>query len=193
MSLRRIGLFGGSFDPVHSAHVMMARAAMNELQLNRLFIIPASRSPFKPEQPPALDNDRLAMLESAFEELEGCEIDRSELEREGISYAIDTVRDFIGRFPEAELFYLIGNDHVPTLTQWREAEALAQILTFVVVPRSGADAHEFPDSFRGRYLEAELMDISSSNIRARLRSGEAVDHLVPPAVARILSNKRIYQ
>jgi len=193
MRLRRIGLFGGSFDPVHSAHVMMARAAMNELQLNRLFIIPASRSPFKPEQPPALDNDRLAMLESAFEELEGCEIDRSELEREGISYAIDTVRDFIGRFPEAELFYLIGNDHVPTLTQWREAEALAQILTFVVVPRSGADAHEFPDSFRGRYLEAELMDISSSNIRARLRSGEAVDHLVPPAVARILSNKRIYQ
>ena len=193
MRLRRIGLFGGSFDPVHSAHVMMARAAMNELQLNRLFIIPASRSPFKPEQPPALDNDRLAMLESAFEELEGCEIDRSELEREGISYAIDTVRDFIGRFPEAELFYLIGNDHVPTLTQWREAEALAQILTFVVVPRSGADAHEFPDSFRGRYLEAELMDISPSNIRARLRSGEAVDHLVPPAVARILSNKRIYQ
>jgi len=193
MSLRRIGLFGGSFDPVHSAHVMMARAAMDELQLERLFIIPASRSPFKPEQPPALDDDRLAMLESAFAELEGCEIDRSELEREGVSYAIDTVRDFIGRFPEAELFYLIGNDHVPTLTQWREAEALAQILTFVVVPRSGADAHEFPDSFRGRYLEAELMDISSSNIRARLRSGEAVDHLVPPAVARILSNKRIYQ
>ena len=193
MSLRRIGLFGGSFDPVHSAHVMMARAAMNELQLNRLFIIPASRSPFKPEQPPALDNDRLAMLESAFAELEGCEIDRSELEREGVSYAIDTVRDFIGRFPEAELFYLIGNDHVPTLTQWREAEALAQMLTFVVVPRSGADAHEIPDSFRGRYLEAELMDISSSNIRARLRSGEAVDHLVPPAVARILSSKRIYK
>ena len=193
MRLRRIGLFGGSFDPVHSAHVMMARTAMDELQLNRLFIIPASRSPFKPEQPPASDDDRLAMLESAFKELEGCEIDRSELEREGISYAIDTVRDFIGRFPEAELFYLIGNDHVPTLTQWREAEALAQILTFVVVPRSGTDAHGFPDSFHGRYLEAELMDISSSNIRSRLRSGEAVDHLVPPAVAKILSNKRIYQ
>jgi nicotinate-nucleotide adenylyltransferase len=171
---------------------MMARAALDELQLDRLFVIPASRSPFKPEQPPALDEDRLAMLELAFEELEGCEIDRLELERKGVSYAIDTVRDFIGRFPEAELFYLIGNDHVPTLTQWREAEALAQILTFVVVPRSGADAHKFPDSFRGRYLEAELMDISSSNIRARLRSRETVDHLVPPAVAKILSNKRVY-
>ncbi len=193
MAPRRIGLFGGSFDPVHSAHVMMARAALDELQLGRLFIIPASRSPFKPEQPPALDEDRLAMLEAAFGELEGCEIARLELEREGVSYAIDTVRDFMDRFPEAELFYLIGNDHVPTLTQWREAEALAQLLTFVVVPRPGEDVLEFPDPFRGNCLEAELLDISSSDIRARLRSGETVDHLVPPAVAKILSNKRVYQ
>ena len=193
MAPRRIGLFGGSFDPVHSAHVMMARAALNELQLDRLFIIPAARSPFKPEQQPAPDEVRLAMLKAAFEEVAGSEIERLELEREGVSYAIDTVRDFMDRFPEAELFYLIGNDHVPTLTQWREAEALAQLLTFVVVPRPGEDVLEFPDPFRGNCLEAELLDISSSDIRARLRSGETVDHLVPGAVAKILRNKRVYQ
>ena len=113
MGPRRIGLFGGSFDPVHSAHVMMARAALNELQLDRLFIIPATRSPFKPEQQPASDEVRLAMLTAAFEEESGCEIERLELEREGASYAIDTVRAFGERFPEAELFYLIGADHVP--------------------------------------------------------------------------------
>jgi nicotinate-nucleotide adenylyltransferase len=193
MEPRRIGLFGGSFDPVHSAHVMLARAALNELQLDRLFIVPAARSPFKPEQQPAPDEVRLAMLKAAFEEVAGCETERLELEREGASYAIDTVRAFGERFPEAELFYLIGADHVPTLPQWREADALAQILTFVVFPRSGGPEVEFPESFAGRCLESELMDISSSDIRARMREGKSVDHLLPPAVAAILSKKQIYQ
>ena len=190
---RRIGLFGGSFDPVHSAHVMMVRAALNDLQLDRLFIIPATRSPFKPEQQPAPDEVRLAMLKAAFEEVARCEIERLELEREGVSYAIDTVRAFVTRFPEAELFYLIGADHVPTLTQWREADALAKILTFVVVPRPGGPEVEFPESFAGRCLEGELIDISSSDIRARMREGKSVGHLLPPAVAAILSKKQIYQ
>ena len=193
MGPRRIGLFGGSFDPVHSAHVMMARAALNELQLDRLFIIPATRSPFKPEQQPAPDEVRLAMLKAAFEEVAGCEIERLELEREGASYAIDTVRAFGERFPEAELFYLIGADHVPTLPQWREADALAQILTFVVFPRPGGPEVEFPETFAGRCLECELMDISSSDIRVRIREGKSVGHLVPSAVAAILSKKQIYQ
>ena len=73
---RRIGLFGGSFDPVHSAHVMMARAALNQLQLDRLFIVPAARSPFKPEQQLAPDEVRLSLLKAAFKNLDGCEIDR---------------------------------------------------------------------------------------------------------------------
>ena len=193
MGSRRIGLFGGSFDPVHSAHVMMARKALNELQLDRLFIIPAARSPFKPEQQPAPDEVRLAMLKAAFEKVAGCVIERLELEREGVSYAIDTVRSFAGRFPDSELFYLIGADHVPTLPQWREADALAQILTFVVFPRSGGPDVEFPETFDGRCLEGELMDISSSDIRVRIREGKSVNHLVPSAVVEILSKKQIYR
>jgi len=193
MGSRRIGLFGGSFDPVHSAHVMMARKALNELQLDRLFIIPAARSPFKPEQQPAPDEVRLAMLNAAFEKVAGCVIERLELEREGVSYAIDTVRSFAGRFPDSELFYLIGADHVPTLPQWREADALAQILTFVVFPRSGGPDVEFPETFDGRCLEGELMDISSSDIRVRIREGKSVNHLVPSAVVGILSKKQIYR
>lgn len=193
MGSRRIGLFGGSFDPVHSAHVMMARKALNELQLDRLFIIPAARSPFKPEQQPAPDEVRLAMLKAAFEKVAGCVIERLELEREGVSYAIDTVRSFAGRFPDSELFYLIGADHVPTLPQWREADALAQILTFVVFPRSGGPDVEFPETFGGRCLEGELMDISSSDIRVRIREGKSVNHLVPSAVVGILSKKQIYR
>jgi len=193
MGSRRIGLFGGSFDPVHSAHVMMARKALNELQLDRLFIIPAARSPFKPEQQPAPDEVRLAMLKAAFEKVAGCVIERLELEREGVSYAIDTVRSFAGRFPDSELFYLIGADHVPTLPQWREADALAQILTFVVFPRSGGPDVEFPETFDGRCLEGELMDISSSDIRVRIREGKSVNHLVPSAVVGILSKKQIYR
>ena len=103
------------------------------------------------------------------------------------------MRSFAGRFPDSELFYLIGADHVPTLPQWREADALAQILTFVVFPRSGGPDVEFPETFDGRCLEGELMDISSSDIRVRIREGKSVNHLVPSAVVGILSKKQIYR
>ena len=192
MAAQRIGLFGGSFDPVHLGHTMVARAAVDELALDRLFIIPAARSPFKPEDEPAPAAVRLEWLRLAFVEEPRCEIDAQEIEREGVSFSIDTVREVAERFPEAELFYLIGADHVPTLPEWREAEALARLTNFVVVPRSGETESQFPEPFRGQVLRGQPVEISASDIRQRLREGKSVEHLVPPGVAVALKTGHIY-
>ena len=195
MATQRIGLFGGSFDPVHLGHTMVARAALAEVELDRLFIIPAAQSPFKPEQSPAPAADRLAWLRLAFGDEPRCEIDAQEIERAGVSYSIDTVRNYEARFPEAELFYLIGADHVPTLPHWREAAALADAVTFVVVPRPGElepGMGEFPLSFRGTVLRGKPAAISASDLRKRLRAGQSIENFVPPAVATALNVKHCY-
>ena len=195
MAAQRIGLFGGSFDPVHLGHTMVARAALAEVELDQLFVIPAAQSPFKPEQSPAPAADRLAWLRLAFGDEPRCEIDAQEIERAGVSYTIDTVRDYAARFPEAELFYLIGADHVPTLPEWREAAALADAVTFVVVPRPGeleTGVAEFPLSFRGTVLRGKPAAISASDLRKRLRAGESIENFVPPAVAAALNVKHCY-
>ncbi len=195
MAAQRIGLFGGTFDPVHLGHTMVAQAALAEVRLDRLFIIPAAQSPFKPEQSPAPAADRLAWLRLAFADEPRCEIDAQEIERAGISYTIDTVRDYATRFPEAELFYLIGADHVPTLPEWREAAALADAVTFVVVPRPGeleTGVVKFPPSFRGTVLRGKPVAISASDLRERLRAGESIGNFVPPAVAAALKVEHSY-
>ena len=109
-ALRRIGLFGGSFDPVHCGHLLVAQAALEELSLSRLFFIPAAQSPFKPQTSPAPATERVRMLRLALAGRVQCEIDEQEIQRGGTSFTIDTVRDYARRFPGAELFYLIGED-----------------------------------------------------------------------------------
>lgn len=171
---------------------MMARAALEELRLDRLYIIPAAQSPFKPDQPPAPADARVQLLRLAFDGQTNCEIDTQELEREGVSFTIDTVRGYAERLEGAELFCLIGADHVPTLPQWREAEALAPLVTFVVVPRPGEPVADFPEPFRGQVLRGQPMEISASDIRQRLRDGEKIDHLTPPRVAEALKTMHLY-
>ena len=188
----KLGLFGGSFDPVHLGHLLVARAACEELQLTRLFFIPATQSPFKPERKPAPPAERLRMLRLALAGQDWCGIDTQEIERGGVSYTIDTLRDYARRFPQAELFYLIGADHVAQLPQWREAEKLAEIAEFVVIPRPGQTETPFPKPFRGRMLAGFPLGVSSSQIRARVRAGLPVDHLVPDAVSESIRNNRLY-
>src|ERR1700746_2111209 len=106
--MQRIGLFGGSFDPVHYGHLLVAQAAREELGLDRLFFIPAAQSPFKPESKPGPANERLRLLRLALAGQDWSEVDPQEIQRGGVSYTIETVRSYARRFPEAALFYLVG-------------------------------------------------------------------------------------
>ncbi len=190
--LQSIAVFGGSFDPVHNGHVMIARSALAELELDRLIVMPAAQSPFKPDQTLAPAAARMEMLRAAFSGEPEIEISSWELDRGGVSYSIETLRALAAEHPEAQLFYLIGADHVATLPQWRAADALAAAATFVVVPRPGAPEEVFPQPFSGRYLQGKPMAISASEIRERLRAGRSVANFVPPPVAQLLNSMQIY-
>jgi nicotinate-nucleotide adenylyltransferase len=190
--MKRIGLFGGSFDPVHLGHLLVAVAAQEELQLSRLFFVPAAQSPFKPERQPTPPQQRLRLLRLALAGWNWCEIDEQELKRGGVSYTIDTVRDYAKRFFDAELFYLIGADHVPQLPKWRAAAELAGLAHFVVIPRPGQDTCELPPPFQGRKLAGFATGVSSSQIRTRIRAGLPIEPLVPAAVAEAIRNNGLY-
>jgi nicotinate-nucleotide adenylyltransferase len=190
--MQRLGLFGGSFDPVHLGHLLVAQAAREELGLDRLYFIPAAQSPFKPGSQAAPGCERARLLRLALAGQDWCEIDGQELERGGVSYTVDTLRDYARRFPEAHRFYLIGADHVSQLPSWREAGELARLAEFVVIPRPGQVEAAFPAPFRGRTLKGFPLALSSSQIRARIKSGQPVERLLPAAVAEAIRNNRLY-
>ena len=187
-----LALFGGSFDPVHLGHLWLAEAAREELDLARLVFIPAAQSPFKPGSQPAPAAQRVRLLRLALAGRPWCDIDDQEVRRGGLSYTIDTVRDYARRFPQARLFYLVGADHVPQLHLWREAEELARLVEFVVIPRPGQAVAAFPAPFRGRLLNGFPLGVSSSQIRVRIKAGQGFDWLLPPAVAEAIRNNRLY-
>lgn len=162
----RIAIFGGSFDPVHNGHVGIAKRALAELSLDKLFVIPAAVSPFKTSSAPRLSDEiRLKCLYAAFDGIPGVVIDRRELEKGGVSYAIDTVREFVGAFPGAEMFFIIGEDSLKGLPRWKDYETLKTLCTFKVYSRT---------------VE------SSTEVRNRLFSKKSISDLVPAAVADVL-------
>lgn len=188
----RIGLYGGSFDPVHLGHLLVAQAALEEMALDRIVFLPAARSPFKPDTSNAPGGVRMRMLRMALAGGTRFDVDDLELRRGGVSYTVDTVREIAARHPGAELCWLIGADHVPTLPQWREAAALAGLVEFVVIPRPGEPAAEPAPPFRSRQMRGWPLRISSSEIRRRVAAGLPVRHLLPAGVAEVVANERLY-
>lgn len=190
--MERIGLYGGSFNPVHLGHLLVAQAAREEWSLDRLFFIPAALSPFKPGTEPAPPEERSRWLRLALAGETACEVDMQELNRGGISYSIDTVRSYRERYPGTSLFYLIGADHLPTLPKWRDAEKLARLVTFLVIPRPGTAPAQLPEPYRLATLQGFPLGLSSSQVRERIAAGRSIRHLVPPAVAEALSHSGVY-
>ena len=174
----------------------MARAALEELSLDRLIWLPAAQSPFKPGTTPAPAALRTRMLRLALAGESRFQVDDREVRRGGTSFTIDTVRE-LGREGGAgdgtDLFWLIGADHVPTLPAWREAEALAGLVEFVVIPRPGQSFIPLPPPFRLRPLRGWPLGLSSSEVRERVRRGATLEPLVPAAVAEVVRIEGLYR
>ncbi len=190
--MRRIGIYGGSFNPVHLGHLLIAQAALQELGLDHLFFIPAAQSPFKPEARLAPAPERLRLLRLALAGEAKYSIDEQEIVRGGVSYSIDTVRAYRTRYPEAELWYVIGGDHAALLPKWRQAAELAVLARFAVVPRPGQPAAALPAPFEGKPLRGWPLDISASGIRERVQARLPIRWLVPRAVEEAIHNNGLY-
>ena len=190
----KLGIFGGSFDPVHLGHLLVAQAAFEEFSLDRLFFVPAAQSPFKVDiQQHAPAAERLRWLRLALAGKTNCEVDDQEIRRGGVSYTVATLRDYAKRFPRAELFYLIGADNVAKLPEWREAKELARLVQFLAVPRPGETEENFPAPFRGHMLKGFPLGVSSSQIRARVKAGLPIVELVPTTVVEALRESSCYK
>ena len=183
----RIGFYGGTFDPIHLGHLILARDAIEYLELHRLIFIPNTISPHKQERTSAPAEVRGEMVAAAIQEEPRFAIETAELKRGGTSYTIDTVLEMKERYPDAEFFFLIGEDNVPALHTWRRIEELQRLVQFVVLDRSeDATPHPFV-TLRRR------LDISSTEIRARVARGESIRYLVPDPVQAIIERDHLYQ
>ena len=183
----RTALFGGSFDPIHHGHLILAREALERLALDRVVFIPAAQSPFKLDRAPAPATVRLAMVRAAIEGEPRFECDDSEVLRAGPSYTVDTVEAWRARVPGDELFYFIGEDNVRDLPAWRRSAELRAMVKFIVFGRDGADAaHGMP-------VIPRRVDISATEVRKRVAEGRSIRYLVPEAVREIIEAHRLYQ
>jgi len=187
--VERVGLFGGSFDPIHLGHMILAEAAMEELQLDRIIFIPAGVSPFKTGRPPGASADqRLSMVREAIKEEPRFSVDERELLREGPSYTIETVRSLLGDHPGVRFIYLIGADNLADLHKWHEIEELKNLVDFALLDRGNAisDAQtEFP-------VVRRRIDLSSTDIRERVSKGLSIRFMVPSSVYDTVMTSHLY-
>ena len=185
--LRKLGLFGGSFDPIHHGHLILAREALESLGLDRVLFIPSGISPHKLARPPASADLRCRMVEAAVRDEAGLGWDDCEIRRPGPSFAIDTVREMAFRHPGADLYFFIGEDNLASLHTWKDIAVLRTLVKFVVLSRGrGPSDHGFPAVSRP-------VDISSTEIRDRIASGRSVRYLLPESACEMISQHRLYR
>lgn len=191
---RRIGLFGGTFDPVHLAHLALARCAMQSLALDELRWIPAGQ-PWQKARAITPAVHREAMLRLALADEPRFVLDLRELQRPGPSYTIETVRALQAEVPNARWYLILGADQFTGLHTWREWRELLSCVTLAVASRPGAPLHADPEVQAALRESVPLppMAISSTDIRARAARGEPVDHLVPAAVAGYIDQQALYR
>jgi nicotinate-nucleotide adenylyltransferase len=189
----RIGIFGGTFDPIHTAHLEVAEAVRQALDLDRMLLVVANQPWQKQDQrtlTPA--EDRFAMVEAAVAGLPGLVACRMEIDRGGPSYTIDTVHQLRKEHPTAALILVVGSDVVADLTTWHDEPSLRQLVTLAVVGRPGAPAVPPPRGWRAVTVPVAPFDLSSTELRDRLEAGRPVDGMVPEAVIRCIEQRGLY-
>lgn len=182
-----MGLFGGSFDPIHHAHLIVAQSALEQLGLDRVLLLVSAAQPLKPGHgAPALD--RLRMVELAVEGCPGLVADGREVARGGPTYTVDTLRELADEHPGAELVLILGSDAVAELPRWRDAEEVTRRARVAVVHRAGT-----PMPAGAAAVEIPALDLSSTAIRARAAAGRPLRGWVPQRVADYISGLALYR
>jgi nicotinate-nucleotide adenylyltransferase len=191
----RVGVFGGTFDPPHVGHLLLATDAREALRLDRLIFIPAGAQPFKVETPPvASAGDRMEMVRLAVADDANYAVDDAEISRKGLSYTVDTLEHLAARFRGAELFLLMGQDALAGFAQWRNPGRIRELATLAVMERSGDRGPRIEVAAEGVVtVSTRRVDVSSTEIRERLRAKKSIKGFVPESVERFIEARGLYR
>lgn len=192
MAPPRIGLFGGTFDPPHIAHVVAAVQARWCLELERVIVVPAG-DPWQKSGVTQVTSAklRLEMTRAAFDGLAGVEVSDVEIERPGPSYTVDTVNELVG--PDEGVVIIVGRDTAAGLAGWDRADELCDRVEVAWFERPGYEQHQLPEGWRFRPIDMPALDVSSTLVHAWRSRGRLIDGLVPPAVMSIVERERLYR
>ena len=189
--MKRIGILGGSFDPIHTGHLIIADRVAEELRLDCVLLIPTAVTPHKLNRKLAPAKDRLAMVRAAIRGNPRLQASDIEIRRKGVSYTIDTLRALQ---QNAKLHLILGADSLGWLPKWREIREIARLAIFVVVRRPHQKTSRMPiKGVRVRFLDSPLIEISSTDIRARVKRGRSIRYLVPEAVDQYIARRKLYR
>jgi len=198
----RIGILGGTFNPIHLGHLIVAQDAMDQLELARVVFIPSATPPHKRYEGNASAAQRLAMVRLAIRGNPRFKVDDIEIRRGGASYTVDTLSELRRHDRYTDFYFIIGADSLQELHRWREVGRLVRLCTFVTVPRPGFQARPVIDpkldpatrrQLRQHVLRGHACDIASRDIRARVARGDSIRYLVPDAVASYIQRHRLYR
>ncbi len=187
----RIGLFGGTFDPPHTGHLLAGMDAAERLGLDRLVLLPAARQPLKRDVEQAPAEHRLAMVRLLAEADPSWAVDDREVRAGGLSFTVDSVRAWRDAHPDAALFLLLGTDAAALLPQWREPETIAELAEIVVLVRETGEVP--PGPVPVTRLPTRRVDVSATEVRARVRAGKPIRGFVPDAVAAYIAAHGLYR
>jgi nicotinate-nucleotide adenylyltransferase len=191
----KIGFLGGTFDPVHFGHLIAAQDVLEQYRLDRLFLVPAAQAPLKPQDVQSSTEDRLTMLRSAVAWDHRLEISDHELRKGGISYTIDSVRHFRQQFPSDQLYWIIGGDQLPLLHKWKDINVLVNLVEFIFLerPRHPSKPHEEIPGLVLHRCDGHLIEISSSELRQRVRAGLSLNYFCPQKVIAYIEAQGLYR
>lgn len=200
----RLGVFGGSFDPIHYGHLLLAETCREACRLDEVWLVPAARPPHKLQHYQAPAEQRLEMIRLAVASTPALVASPLEIERNGVSFTVDTLAAIRAQRPADELFLLLGSDSLKDFLSWREPARIARMTTLVVVQRAGQSrdqlerwCRELPDQLgcpvRCEFHDMPAMDLSSSDLRARVAAGQSIRFRTPEAVVQYIERQGLYR
>ncbi|MCJ7577911.1 MAG: nicotinate-nucleotide adenylyltransferase [candidate division Zixibacteria bacterium] len=192
---KKIGILGGTFDPIHIGHLVLAEQVREKFQLERVIFIPSASPPHKTEQELSPAEDRFEMTQLAVKGNPYFFVSDIELKREGLSYTVETLKELKELHRDSEIYFLTGSDVLDEITTWKDPEEIYKLAKIVIAVRPGFDKFDPENHFAKKSIIVEItgMDISSTQIREKVRNGESIKYLVPSKVEEYIRKRNLYK